>query len=513
MAGSFVRNSLVNAVAGACVTLGGVLSSILVARLLGVSGTGIVAYATWAVTVAIIVADVGIPGTLSRFLPEITARDGKEAAGGLVRMLLRPFLWSTFGVGLLFSLYALLQWRTHGAAEPWLLKPDTFQSSPVFWGLVALSCVAQSLASFAGGYLQGLQRFPDFARLALIGSIVQIGGTAAGALAFGVAGALGGAAIGALVPAWALLTASTAASSLDAPLRRRVVRYTLETWGGYMVTAFFASRMEVFFLERSWGSHAVGLFTVSLTLSNLATQGPLLLTGALLPQLSHHLGRGEVDIARALYPMSLRLMSFIVFPACFGTAAIAPVLLSMLYGPAFADALPSATILLSGAAVAAGTSIAGTYANASDRTRFALILGFVGAVLSIVAGLTLVPVFGPFGAACGRIGVQCFVSCAMLLYVYRRLDYRTPIADLVRIAIAAMCCAVAARGAVTLMPNAVGLGIGIVVGAINYFLTLTLLMPFPARDLDRLIGTVAVLPPLLRPAARASLVLIARPSS
>ena len=66
MSGSFVRNSVVNAVAGACVTLGGFTSSVVVARLLGVAGTGIMAYAAWSVTVAIIVADVGMPGALSR---------------------------------------------------------------------------------------------------------------------------------------------------------------------------------------------------------------------------------------------------------------------------------------------------------------------------------------------------------------------------------------------------------------------------------------------------------------
>ena len=56
MANSFVRNSVVNAVAGIFTTLGGFLGTILVARLLGVSGTGIVAFATWAVTIAVMVA-------------------------------------------------------------------------------------------------------------------------------------------------------------------------------------------------------------------------------------------------------------------------------------------------------------------------------------------------------------------------------------------------------------------------------------------------------------------------
>ena len=499
MTGSFVRNSMVNAVAGACVTLGGFTSSVVVARLLGVAGTGIMAYAAWSVTVAIIVADVGMPGALSRFLPELRAREGEAAAGGLTRMLLVPFLWSTGGVGVLFGLYAVVQWRLHGVAEPWILKPDTFQASPVFWGLVALSCVTQSLASFAGGYLQGLQRFSDFARLALIGSVVQIGATTGGAIAFGVAGALGGAALGALVPAWALLTAQTAGPPVDAGLRRRVIRYTLETWGGYMVAAFFATRMEVFFLERSWGNHAVGLFTVSLTLSNLATQGPLLLTGALLPQLSHHLGRGEEDIARALYPTSLRLMALIVFPACFGTAAIAPVLLPAIYGGAFADALPSATILVAGAAVIAGTSIAGAYASASDRTRFGLLLGLVGAVLSITSGLTVVPLFGPVGAACSRVGVQCLISGATLVYVYRKIGCRVPAGDILRLAVSAICCGVAARLVVTMQSGVLGGALAIAAGAVTYGTALRLLAPLPPEDVARLRSAVSALPLGLRP--------------
>ncbi len=510
MAGSFLRNSIVNALAGACVTLGGFLSSVAVARLLGVQGTGIVAYAAWAVTIAIIVADVGIPGALARYLPELRARSGDGAAGGLTRMLLNPFLVSTAGIGTLFFSYAVGLYWFHALPNPWSVLPESFQDSPLFWALVALSCVAQSLASFAGGWLQGMQRFGDFARLAFLGSVVQIGGTAAGALAFGSAGALAGSALGALIPAWALLSAGTQGPALSVDLRRRVLRYTFETWGGYMVVAFFATRMEVFFLERSWGSHAVGLFTVSLTLSNLATQGPLLLTGTLLPHLAQRLGRGEEQEARALYATCLRIMALIVFPACFGTAAIAPVLLPAIYGASFAEAVPSATILVAGAALATCTSVAGTYANAAERTRFGLVLGLIGAVLSVVVGFAVVPAFGPIGAACGRVGIQTLIAASTMVYLYRNLAYRVPVLDLGRSALAALFCAVAARAVVTVEPSILGVAVAIVAGAAVYGIALRLLSPLPARDVERLRSSLSALPARLKPAVDAGLHLFLR---
>lgn len=510
MAGSFVRNSLVNAFASACVTLGGFLSSIVVARVLGVQGTGVVAYAAWAVTVAIIVADVGIPGTLSRFLPEVRAREGDGAAAGLTRMLLHPFLLSTGVIGALFLGYAIGLFWFHSLPDPWSVSPETFQISPLFWGLIALSCTGQSLAAFASGYLKGMQRFADFARLALLSSVVQIGGTAAGAFLFGSGGALAGVALGATIPAWALFLAGTEGATPPAGLRRRVVRYTLETWAGYILWSFFASRMEVFFLERSWGSHAVGLFTVSLTLSNLATQGPLLLTGTLVPQLAFHLGRGEHDIARALYPTSLRLMCLMVFPACFGMAAIAPALLPAIYGASFAEAVPSATILVAGAALVAGSSVVGAYMNAAERNRFGLLLGVGGAILSVAAGFTAIPFFGPVAAAWSRVGIQTAIAGATLFYAYRQLDCRVPIRDIGGIGLAALLCAVTARLIVSFEPGIGGMLAGIAAGAIIYIVALRFLSPLPARDVERLRSALAALPPRLRPAARMGLLFILR---
>lgn len=509
MAGTFVRNSIVNAVAGVCTTFGGFASSIVIARLLGVQGTGAVAFATWAVTVAVIVADIGVPGALSRFLPEAEARDPTGSTRTrLTGALLKPYLVASFALTLGFTLYAAWLAVSEPGVELWDVDAEHYARQPLFWVLIAYVCLVQAMGNFVLGWLKGMQRFGDLARLAALTAVFQVVSTALGAWSRGIAGAMLGSGIGVLLPALALVLLRTGGRPLPTDLVGRIRRFSFETWGAYLVSAFFASRMEVFFLERSWGSHAVGLFTVSLTLSNLATQGPLLLTGALLPHISHQIGRNEMDRAQALYPTSARLLALAVFPACLGTAALAPVLLPLMYGQSFAPAVPTATILVAGAALTTGTSIANVYMVALERTRFILLAGLVCAGLSVLSGLTLVPLFGPLAAAGGRMAVQLALTGATLWYVHRRLHCVTPWRDLARLLAGAAACALVARLVVVLLPDAGGVALAIALGAATYALALRLLRPLPAADLGRLREMAGILPARLRPLADLSLTLI-----
>ncbi|MEP5624743.1 MAG: oligosaccharide flippase family protein, partial [Hyphomicrobiales bacterium] len=65
---SMLRMSVVNTSAGMLSMLAGFICSIIVARVLGVEGTGLVAYALWFMTVATIVSDNGMPQAALRFI-------------------------------------------------------------------------------------------------------------------------------------------------------------------------------------------------------------------------------------------------------------------------------------------------------------------------------------------------------------------------------------------------------------------------------------------------------------
>ena len=219
MANSFVRNSMVNAVAGVFTTLGGFLGTILVARLLGVSGTGVVAFATWAVTVAVILSDLGLTGCLPRFLPELLANGDVAAAERLCYSLYRSFLVSITSIALCFALYAIWLALSDPLSLKFIVSSNGYATSPVFWVLVGCAGFVQGLGNFCTGWIKGLQDFGMLARVALAGCLAQTLATAMGATFFGVTGALASLAFGALMPALLLFRLPRRRGPISAPLR------------------------------------------------------------------------------------------------------------------------------------------------------------------------------------------------------------------------------------------------------------------------------------------------------
>lgn len=497
MASGFARDSALNAIAGLSTTIGGVLSTVLVARLLGVEGSGVVAFATFVVTVAVVLTDLGLAGALARYLPELRMRGENDAASALTRYLLVRLLIVLAAMAACFAVYAAsVSWR-HPSPLP--VRADTYSSSVAFWIIVGSTCLVQGLAAFFYGYLKGTQAFGRLATLMAAGGALQVAATLIGGWFFGLAGALTGALLGHLIPACLVVTMAAGTRTVSPELKGRVNRFALESWGSYLVTAFAWSRMEIFFLELSWGPDAAGLFAVSLTLANLATQAPMLLTGALLPYLSQHATGPTAGKAREAYGAGMRLMAFIVFPASFGVAAIAPRLMPTLFGAEFTPAVPTAMILVSAAAFSSSASVALTYLFAMERTRVVLATGALGAVLSILVGLTLVPLYGPTAAAIGRGAIQLMVVAAAVWYIDRRLKVRAPYGSLGRLMAAALICGMTAFLVLMAIPGLAGLAAAISAGAIAYVVAVKVLKGLPPDDVERLVAAAhAVLPHVLR---------------
>ncbi len=102
-----LRMSVINTSAGMLSMLMGFVCSIIVARTLGVEGTGIVAFALWFMSVATVVSDFGMPQATLRFIARDTNAEVREST--LFRSLLRRFILTTGLMAGGIVLYALWQ--------------------------------------------------------------------------------------------------------------------------------------------------------------------------------------------------------------------------------------------------------------------------------------------------------------------------------------------------------------------------------------------------------------------
>ena len=482
--GQFARNSGFGSIAGLCTALASFLTTVIVAHLLGVESTGLMAYMLWITYVAGTVADLGVQSALARFLPELAGARRWSEAEAVSAYLFRPLAASSVITLSGFVLYAGLQWKT-GATD---------ELEPALWLIIGGITFLLTLTGYCYGLARGTQRFDQLALLAILSLVMQLAGVALGSVLGGLVGAMSGCCAGLVLPAIYGVSAVPRRRRLADELKRRVWGYALYAWGGSLASVFVWSRVEIFFLQHATGAEAVGLFSVSLTLSNLAAQGPILLTAGLLPYFAASFGRGALDEIREAYATATRVLAFVVLPACFGLAAIMPQALPLIYGKAFAAAVPAAMILLVAAGVAAMSTVGSNLIFAAERSDFIFASGLAAAVLSVVGGLTLVQSFGLMGAVCVRAGVQLVAAGLGCWFVIRRLHCPIPFRDLGRIVIAASLCGAAARATLLLPMGVAGLPAAIVIGGVIYLLFSRLLLVLPPQDVVRLRSLSCALP-------------------
>lgn len=490
----FTRNSAFGTVAGVLTAVSSVVASVIVAHTLGVAATGVVAFALWVAMVAAAVVDLGVQASLARYLPELSAAGRPEATRWIAGML-----WRALACSCLVAFSGFL------AAALWRWERGAISAAEAFmWGLVGLSCVLQALAGFTFGYLRGIQRFDRLAVLTIMFLVSQLAGVAIGSIYFGATGAVAGYCAGSAIPAALSLRHAKLAGPSSPELTARVCRYALYAWAGALSGTFVWSRAELFFLERSTGAAAAGLFTVAVTLANLASQGPMLLTAGLLPYFAANFGKNAVGDMRAAYATATRVLAFLVLPTCFGMAALLPTALPLIYGQDFAGAVPAATVLVLAAGIGATASVGTTLVMAMDRSDFVFISGLISAALAVTAGVTVIPAFGLMGAAWSRAVIQVAAVAMGGGFVFWRLRFPLPLFDLTRQLLAAAICGAAARG-VLILSNGVGsLGLAIAAGIVSYGVAVRLLRALHPRDAERLQHLCDVLPAVLRSfAARA----------
>ena len=474
--GQFAWNSAFGTVAGLLSAVSSVAASVIVAHALGVEETGVVAFTLWVATLVAAVVDFGIQASLARYLPELTAAGRVDEAHRLAGAL-----WRWLGLTCCLAIAGFVGWAWWSWQSGAISGMDA-----VMWSLVGLLCAVQALAGFTNGVLRGLQRFERVALLTIISLVCQLGGVALGSIDYGANGAIAGYCVGSLVPAVLSLRYALPSRPPSREIRARVRRYALYAWAAALSSTFVWSRAELFFLQRSTGSAAVGLFTVAVTLANLASQGPMLLTAGLLPYFAQSFGTGAVEKMREGYITGTRVLAFLVLPACFGLAALLPALLPLMYGEAFADAVPAASVLVLAAGIGAISSVGTSIVMAMDRSDFAFVSGLVAAVLAVAAGLTVIPAFGLMGAVWTRAAIQLVAVVMGSGFIFWRLAFPLPLFDLGRLLLSASLCGLAARSCVALIPGPVSVVLAVAIGAVTYALSVRVLHALHPADAERL---------------------------
>lgn len=399
---SFLRDTWLIVASNVVGLVASFLSGILIARILGPEGRGLLAALLVVPTILVSLAELGIRQAAT-YLIGSRSYAAQRLVSSVIGLLI---VTSAGGV-----LIAAASYRSMG-------------NEHFTWTMVALALAIVPLrlaTSYMGGVLLGredigafarLKRVPELIRLLVVASLVLAG-------ALSVSGAIAATVLGnAVVAVWALRIASREFSlrpAFDWTINRELVRLGVV----YAVTLFVMQlnlRVDVLLLERLATPRELGYYSLGASLAEQLWQLPTAL-GVVIFSRRANSGRREefsLQVARML-----RVSTAAIAVGAVLLLLLADILVPALYGSAFSPSATVIRLLLPGIIAFALVKVMHTDLAGYGTPGVCLYAAVPAVVLNVLLNLWLIPQHGAAGAAFAST-ISYGTAAGLLVPLYAR---------------------------------------------------------------------------------------------
>lgn len=451
------RNSLWSGIGSIGNSIGTLICSIAIARILGPEGAGHWAYIIWLSATVGAIMGFGLPETLTRYIAECRGKNLQQQANDLISDILKSSFFFTV-IGCIITIAILVNGNNY-----------TIQILYISGFLF----IAQQASILARAYLCGEQKFQLLAYWMIASTITQILLIFIGSHIWGVAGAVGSYGLGVMVLGLSLGYAFKQIryeNFSQSHFYERVKNYALITWLSTIISMLVWQRMEIAFLQHYYNSREVGIFSVGLTTASIVSQAPVYFSGALVPFFAQNFGQNDnVTISRTFF-FGIKFIGALIFPICFIGAALSQPLVEFLYGSTFSDSSIVAAIMLIATAFGGTSTVQTALVQGMNQPWFICIAGIIGIVLITIVGFKVIPVWGIVGATIGKASIQILMVLLGTWYITQVLKFPFPFISLLKIITASTVCGVSAYICYYALRGWIGFLVAGLIGVVSYIL-------------------------------------------
>ena len=362
----------------------------VIARLAGTSLTGQYFFAVSITSIFVTFADLGLTPVLIR---EMAADENKGRAVFARAMLAKAILLPLTILAAIGYAWLIGQWR------PDNMPPETF-TAVIISAIFVMAADATSVMWY--GAIRGRRDLRFEAAGMFVGQILTaVIGISAAWFHFGVIGLVTGLAAGSL---WNLGWSISVVNRLGLwPKDNKEFTFKRLLWyaapfalAGIFVKVYSYADSQV--LQAVFGSVAVGQYAVAYKLTYALQFLPITFVAALYPGLAHA-ARHDKDAIPGILKGSQRLMLIASVPMTALLSALAPRLITRLYGPAFEGSILPLMVLPWVLIPIFLDFPVGSLLNSTHRAHQKTTAMGITMVVNVLANLALVPMYGPVGAA------------------------------------------------------------------------------------------------------------------
>ena len=394
------------------------ITSVLLARLLGTEGFGIYAYAIAWTTLLSIPATLGLDKLLVREVAIYQTQSAWGLMHGLIRWANQVVLWVSIGLFLI------------AVGVAWGLGTDSNEQVLLALGVALVSLPLASLRSLRLATMRGLHQvvmgqLPEM----LLAPLFLIALTGCGYLFF-KEDLSASWVVGIHVVATAI-TFVIGARLLHKILPNKVIKanpeYQIRQWIHSTLPLMFLggmqiiySRTDVLMLGAIKGAESVGIYVVVVRLAQLITFILMAVNSALAPTMASLYAEGKIEQLQRVLTKSARIILLISIPVTAILIGFCYWFL-LLFGSDFTQGQTALTILSIAQLVNAGMGSVGQLLTMTGHENYTVITVGSGAVMNLVLNALLIPKWGINGAAFSTAVCIIFVNILNGVWVHRQL--------------------------------------------------------------------------------------------
>lgn len=412
----------------------GFIVSIVIARSLGPHDYGQYAYLVWLSGFLVTIGNHGLSISGIRFISESIGRGELNEARNTHRWLRQQQLASVVGVLFIFS------------CSTYFFKPAGWmESTELLLGVIFTSVAGKAFYIFNISIAKGYKKFSIESWSNMIMSIAYTGGAAI--LALGHTSLMGFAIFfSAISMAHVVVVAlffrkegiQAGSSSCSPELLSRIKPHLLWTVVLVVVVTLSNKTLETLLLSSLTGPAEVGYFSIAAAL----TRGGVdllssALTTMLMPMMGHAYGEGGIRRVNVLLSNSLRYFTFLGLILAGVGALWSEMGVLMMYGPKYAPVIDVLRVMMLIGGLTLTEGAFGSLLSTTDNQKLRAQISILSVIVSIVASVTMVPLYGLEGAVISHAITRISIVLLMAWKISTVMDVSLPVSGLIRLFLAA----------------------------------------------------------------------------
>ncbi len=217
-------------------------------------------------------------------------------------------------------------------------------------------------------------------------------------------------------------------------LKKNTFIDSFNIWITLVISLFVWNRLEIIFIKYYWNSNLVGIYNVAMSFALLISTIPTLLTTSLTNHISNNTANLAVSNNKNIYVTGTRVLSAIMIPLSFFTAASLSTIIPFVYGIKYKDSIFITEILTINAILQVGV-VGSSILFGLKELKIIVVSGIIGVVMSLIMLFVFVPIYGLNGAVFTKVFVQFSMIFIGHYYLNKKLGTKFPFIVLLKILI------------------------------------------------------------------------------